>query len=163
MTVNPKLVSKNGNHTGTNKEEKNTDDVIFCCLARHFINDAAQLVQSALHSVTLTNPSLCLDGTNKIVYRARRDESAQDTVSLVSGGGSGHEPSFAAFVGDGLLAASVAGTVFASPSAEQVRNAVMGRVPREKGVCVVVMNYTVCSSLRVVLGSCVDKGPGRRA
>lgn len=45
-------------------------------------------------------------------------------------------------MGDGLLAASVAGTIFASPGAEQVRRAVMGRVPREKGVCVIIMNYT---------------------
>jgi dihydroxyacetone kinase len=41
-----------------------------------------------------------------------------------------------------LLAASVAGTIFASPAAEQIRRAVMGRVPRERGVVLLVMNYT---------------------
>jgi triose/dihydroxyacetone kinase / FAD-AMP lyase (cyclizing) len=63
-------------------------------------------------------------------------------VSIVSGGGSGHEPSFASFVGRGLLSGAVAGTIFASPSAEQVRRCILHRVEREKGVLVVVMNYT---------------------
>ena len=98
---------------------------------------------SALRSLTLTNPSLSLDSAHKIVYRSATDGNHAGQVSIISGGGSGHEPSFAGFVGDGLLAASVAGTIFASPSAEQVRAAVMSRVPCEKGVCVVVMNYTV--------------------
>ncbi|KAH0566110.1 hypothetical protein GP486_000501 [Trichoglossum hirsutum] len=97
---------------------------------------------AALHSVTLTNPSVALDGPNKVIYRrpAKHQEDAQ--VSLVSGGGSGHEPSFSAFVGRGLLSAAVAGTIFASPSAEQIRTAVVDRVDGRKGVLVVVMNYT---------------------
>jgi triose/dihydroxyacetone kinase / FAD-AMP lyase (cyclizing) len=45
-------------------------------------------------------------------------------------------------VGKGLLTAGVAGTIFASPSAEQVRRAVLTRVPTEKGVLVITMNYT---------------------
>lgn len=45
-------------------------------------------------------------------------------------------------MGDGLLSAAVAGTIFASPSAEQIRKAVMSRVETEKGVLVTVMNYT---------------------
>jgi dihydroxyacetone kinase len=107
--------------------------------ARHFINDPTLLVNSALEALTITNPSVALDVENKIVYR-RPGKASQ--VSIVSGGGSGHEPSFGAFVGDGLLAASVAGTIFASPSAEQIRKAVMGRVDTDKGVLVTVMNYT---------------------
>ncbi|PQE25099.1 dihydroxyacetone kinase protein [Rutstroemia sp. NJR-2017a BVV2] len=93
----------------------------------------------ALHALTLTNPSIALDAENKIVYR-RPGHASQ--VSIISGGGSGHEPSFGAFVGDGLLAASVAGTIFASPSAEQIRRAVMSRVDTSKGILVTVMNYT---------------------
>jgi len=63
-------------------------------------------------------------------------------VSIISGGGSGHEPGIAGFVGKGLLTASVAGTIFASPSAEQVRRALLTRIPTEKGVLVITMNYT---------------------
>lgn len=90
--------------------------------------------------MTFTNPSVALDAENKIIYRRPTDGSAR--VSIISGGGSGHEPSFGAYVGEGLLSAAVAGTIFASPSAEQIRKAVMSRVDTEKGVLVTVMNYT---------------------
>jgi len=107
--------------------------------AKHFINDPTHLVNTALHALTLTNPSIALDVENKIVYR-RPGHASQ--VSIISGGGSGHEPSFGGFVGEGLLSAAVAGTIFASPSAEQIRKAVMSRVDGEKGILVTVMNYT---------------------
>lgn len=107
--------------------------------AKHFINDPTRLVTSALRATTLTNPSVAFDEENKIIYR-RPGHASQ--VSIVSGGGSGHEPSFAAFVGDGLLAGAVAGTIFASPSAKQVRRCILQRVESGKGVLVVVMNYT---------------------
>jgi dihydroxyacetone kinase len=109
--------------------------------SKHFINDPTKLVISSLKSLTLTNPLLVFDEKNKIIYRASNTKY-DNQVSIISGGGSGHEPSFAAFVGDGLLAASVSGTIFASPSTEQVRTAILGRVPKKKGVLVVVMNYT---------------------
>ncbi|KAK6438857.1 dihydroxyacetone kinase Dak1 [Oleoguttula sp. CCFEE 5521] len=108
--------------------------------AKHFINDPTHLVLSALKSITLTNPTTALDSSNKILYL--RPDAAAPQVSIVSGGGSGHEPSFAAFVGPGLLSAAVAGTIFASPSAEQIRRCILQRVEKTKGVLVVVMNYT---------------------
>ncbi|KMU89139.1 dihydroxyacetone kinase [Coccidioides immitis H538.4] len=112
-------------------------------LAKHFFNDPTHLVSSALRSLTLTNPSLAFDEENKIIYRRPTgDASTQPKVSIISGGGSGHEPAFAGFVGKGLLTASVAGTIFASPSAEQVRRAVMQRVEVSKGVLIIIMNYT---------------------
>ena len=106
--------------------------------AKHFINDPTHLVNTSLSSIPLTNPSVALDTRNKVIYEA----SPTPSVSLISGGGSGHEPSFSSFVGRGLLTASVAGTIFASPSAEQVRRCISTRVPKERGVLVVVMNYT---------------------
>ena len=121
--------------------------------AKHFINDPTHLVNTALQAVTLTNPGVALDAVNKIVYRRPSHHDSQQRVSIISGGGSGHEPSFAAMVGRGLLSAAVAGTVFASPSAEQVRAAIMARVDNNEpvgasskkegsGVLVTVMNYT---------------------
>ncbi len=119
--------------------------------SKHFINDATHLVNTALRSVTITNPGVALDEDNKIVYRRPYPRHAQK-VSIISGGGSGHEPSFAAMVGPGMLSAAVAGTIFASPSAEQVRAAIMSRVDnnepggsgegKDGGVLVTVMNYT---------------------
>lgn len=93
--------------------------------------------------MTLTNPSVLLDKANKIVYRHPASISTPSNVSVVCGGGSGHEPGFAGYVGHGLLAACVAGTIFASPSAQQIRTALLHRLPHEsKGTLVVATNYT---------------------
>lgn len=110
---------------------------------KHFIDDATHLVHSALHSLTLTNPSVALDLENKIIYRKPTKELLDTPkVSIISGGGSGHEPAFAGFVGKGFLTAAVAGTIFASPSAEAVRRAALSRVPTEKGVFICTFSYT---------------------
>ncbi|ROW09088.1 hypothetical protein VMCG_02951 [Cytospora schulzeri] len=111
---------------------------------KHFINDPTHLVNTALESITFTNPSLGLDTHNKVIYRrpTQNDSSSPPQVSIISGGGAGHEPSFSSMVGKGLLSAAVAGTIFASPSAEQIRAAIMSRVDHERGVLVTVMNYT---------------------
>ncbi|KAL2257214.1 hypothetical protein VTK26DRAFT_508 [Humicola hyalothermophila] len=119
---------------------------------KHFLpSDPSHLVPNSLRSLTLLNPGLALDAANKVVYRRPGYGAPNQKVSIVSGGGSGHEPSFAGMVGPGLLSAAVAGTIFASPSAEQVRAAIMARVDHGGGggagdggggVLVTVMNYT---------------------
>ncbi|CAG8075177.1 unnamed protein product [Penicillium salamii] len=109
---------------------------------KHFFSDPNHLVVTALNSLTLTNPSLALDKQNKIIFRRPDAPRRANKVSIVTGGGSGHEPAFAGFVGHGLCDASVAGTIFASPSAEQIRRAAIDRVPTEDGVFIIPMNYT---------------------
>ncbi|RHZ52671.1 putative dihydroxyacetone kinase (DakA) [Aspergillus thermomutatus] len=108
---------------------------------KHFFDDANHLVQTALHALTLTNPSLAFDSKHKVIFR-RPDASRKSKVAIISGGGSGHEPAFAGYVGHGLLDASAAGSIFASPSAEQIRHAAMNCVDHEKGVLIIPMNYT---------------------
>ncbi|KAI9370791.1 Dak1 domain-containing protein [Aspergillus egyptiacus] len=108
---------------------------------KHFFSDPNHLVQTALNSLTLTNPSLAYDSENKIIFR-RAEVAKKGKVAIVSGGGSGHEPAFAGYVGQGLLDASAAGTIFASPGAEQIRIAAMERVNNEAGVLIIPMNYT---------------------
>jgi dihydroxyacetone kinase len=76
-----------------------------------------------------------------VVYYANVDEMAARQVTLVSGGGSGHEPGFAGMVGEHGLAASVCGHVFASPSSSQVLAAIE-RVQSPHGTLVVILNYT---------------------
>jgi dihydroxyacetone kinase len=71
-----------------------------------------------------------------VIYR--KNESR---VALLSGGGSGHEPSHAGFVGHGLLDCAVAGNVFASPNVAQIRRG-LDLVTKDKGALMVVMNYT---------------------
>lgn len=107
-----------------------------------FFDNDADLITKALSGLTTINTSLRLDISNKIVYRSTGSKDSTSKVSIVSGGGSGHEPGFAGLVGKGLLTASVCGTIFASPSAEQIRQALLTRVPVEKGVLVLTMNYT---------------------
>jgi dihydroxyacetone kinase len=109
---------------------------------KHFSNDPTALVSAALRAATYTNPSLTFDAAQKTV--SLRDAASQPTVALISGGGSGHEPSFAGFVGNGFLTAAVAGSVFASPSAEQVFRAIrrVGSAQPERGILVIIMNYT---------------------
>ncbi|KAI3148513.1 hypothetical protein CBS147325_3666 [Penicillium roqueforti] len=109
---------------------------------KHFFADPDHLVLTALNSLTLTNPSLALDQQHKIIFRRPDAPRRANKVSIVTGGGSGHEPAFAGFVGHGLCDASVAGTIFASPSAEQIRRAVIDRVPTDNGVLIIPMNYT---------------------
>lgn len=62
-------------------------------------------------------------------------------VTLISGGGSGHEPAFAGYVGDGMLTAAVCGGVFASPAASAVLEAIRAACG-PLGCLVLVMNYT---------------------
>ncbi|KAL4779498.1 Dak1 domain-containing protein [Aspergillus varians] len=110
-------------------------------LTKHFFSDPTHLVLTALNSLTLTNPSLALDHENKIIFR-RPEVVKKGKVAIVTGGGSGHEPAFAGYVGQGLCDASVAGTIFASPSAEQIRIAAIERVNHQQGVLIIPMNYT---------------------
>ncbi|OQD74742.1 hypothetical protein PENDEC_c009G04755 [Penicillium decumbens] len=109
---------------------------------KHFFTDPTHLVMTALNSITLTNPSLAFDAEHKIVYRRPDAPRKAKKVSIVTGGGSGHEPAFAGYVGQGLCDAAVAGTVFASPSAEQIRRAAIDRVPTDAGVLIIPNNYT---------------------
>lgn len=84
-----------------------------------------------------------MDEANKIVYRNPARATPDRHVAVVSGGGSGHEPGYSGFVGAGLLSACVCGTIFASPSTDQIRKCLMRRVPADsQGILVVVMNYT---------------------
>ena len=115
--------------------------------------DPTLLVDTALQSIILTNPSVALDAKNKIVYL---DTEQPAQVSVVSGGGSGHEPSFAAFVGRGLLTAAVAGKILTSPDPEQVEVAMKNRVPGENGILAIVMNNQVKEK---ILCSFRDKTP----
>ncbi|EPQ56353.1 dihydroxyacetone kinase [Gloeophyllum trabeum ATCC 11539] len=105
---------------------------------KHFLNTAPTLVLDSLEGLARLNPALALDPTEKVVYVQSPDRSK---VALICGGGSGHEPAHAGFVGDGILTAAVCGSVFASPNAVQVRRAI-DLVDNDKGTLIIVKNYT---------------------
>ncbi|WP_300341504.1 dihydroxyacetone kinase subunit DhaK [Fusobacterium sp.] len=70
-----------------------------------------------------------------------RKEKKNNKVALISGGGSGHEPSHAGFVGYGMLDGAVAGEVFTSPSADKVYEAIKA-VNCGAGVLLIIKNYS---------------------
>ncbi|KAK3306832.1 Dak1 domain-containing protein [Chaetomium strumarium] len=105
---------------------------------RHLFSSLEGLVPKALRGIVASNPRLNLDEANRVVFDPA---SPRSTVSIISGGGSGHEPAWAGYVGSNMLAASVAGDVFASPSTKQILAAV-DAVPSDKGTLLVITNYT---------------------
>ncbi|MEX2518409.1 MAG: dihydroxyacetone kinase subunit DhaK [Paracoccaceae bacterium] len=109
---------------------------------KQFMNARETLVTEALDGMLrLSGGKLArLDGFPhiKVVIRADWD---RERVALVSGGGSGHEPSHAGFVGAGMLTAVVCGDVFASPSVDAVLAGILA-VTGEAGCLLIVKNYT---------------------
>jgi dihydroxyacetone kinase len=107
-----------------------------------FVNAKDDLVKEAIDGLLACSGGTLarLDGYPhiKVVYRANWDRSK---VALVSGGGSGHEPAHAGFVGAGMLTAAICGEVFASPSVEAVLAGIL-EVTGEAGCLLIVKNYT---------------------
>jgi ATP-dependent dihydroxyacetone kinase len=109
---------------------------------KHFINAKENLVTEAIDGLLRTGTGRLarLDGYPHIKVVVRTDWS-RDKVALVSGGGSGHEPSHAGFVGQGMLTAAVCGDVFASPSVDAVLAGILA-VTGKSGCLLIVKNYT---------------------
>ncbi|MFK7878719.1 dihydroxyacetone kinase subunit DhaK [Roseobacter sp.] len=107
-----------------------------------FVNGKDTLVTDAIDGLlAASNGALYrLDGYPhiKVVCRSDWDKS---NVALISGGGSGHEPAHAGFVGEGMLTAAVCGEVFASPSVDAVLAGILA-VTGEAGCLLIVKNYT---------------------
>ena len=70
-----------------------------------------------------------------------RKELNRDKVAVISGGGSGHEPSFAGYIGKGMLDGVAAGAIYTSPAADHIYEAIKA-VAGDKGVLMIPMNYT---------------------
>lgn len=105
---------------------------------RHLFKSSEGLVDKCLRGLITYNPSLSLDESNRVVFDTAYDRSK---VSIISGGGSGHEPAWAGYVGENLLAASVQGDIFASPSTRQILSSIES-VASDAGAILVITNYT---------------------
>lgn len=107
-----------------------------------FINNKENTVTEAVDSVVATSDGKLarLDGYPHIRVVVRRDWD-KSKVALVSGGGSGHEPAHAGFVGEGMLTAAICGDVFASPSVDAVLAGLLA-VTGPEGCLLIVKNYT---------------------
>lgn len=106
---------------------------------KKIINNPDLVVEDMLEGMTYAYPQYIrkLENANVVV----RSTPKQGKVALISGGGSGHEPSHGGYVGYGMLDGAVAGAVFTSPTPDQVFEAIKA-VATPAGVLLVVKNYT---------------------
>ena len=102
------------------------------------MNTAESFVYDMCHGMAKAHPELEFVEKYKVVKKKVID---RDKVTLISGGGSGHEPAHAGFVGTGMLDAAVCGDIFASPSQIQVYNA-LKMTASKKGTLMIVKNYS---------------------
>jgi ATP-dependent dihydroxyacetone kinase len=108
-----------------------------------FVNGTESLVVDAIDGLLRSSGGANLarlDGYPGIKVVLRTDHRP-GRVAIVAGGGSGHEPAHASFVGKGMLTAAVCGEVFASPSVDAVFAAIMA-VTGKGGCLVIIKNYT---------------------
>jgi dihydroxyacetone kinase-like protein len=106
---------------------------------KKFINDPADVVKESLAGLAAAHPDLVrVDFENQIVVRK---DAPTGKVAIISGGGSGHEPTHGGFVGAGMLDAACPGEVFTSPVPDQMLAATKA-VDGGAGVVHIVKNYT---------------------
>lgn len=107
---------------------------------KKIINDPNQVVQDMITGMISAAPDQLkrVEGTTVIV---RKDTPTSKKVGLLSGGGSGHEPAHAGYIGKGMLDAAVLGEVFTSPSVDQVYEGIKA-VDSGEGVFLIIKNYT---------------------
>ncbi|WP_286904316.1 dihydroxyacetone kinase subunit DhaK [Clostridium sp. UBA1652] len=107
---------------------------------KKIINNPELVVEDMLSGMVAAHPDYVRKLENATVL-VRANSSVQGKVALVSGGGSGHEPSHGGYVGKGMLDGAVAGAVFTSPTPDQVYEAIKA-VDSGNGVLLVIKNYT---------------------
>lgn len=105
---------------------------------KKLINDPTTVVREMCAGIVLAHPELEMDVKYKVIHKK---ELNKGKVTLISGGGSGHEPAHAGFVGKGMLDAAVCGDVFASPSQIQVYKAIQ-QTASDAGTLLIIKNYS---------------------
>src|SRR5262245_43953895 len=108
---------------------------------KKLINRPEAVVEEMVEGLVAVYPGLRRLPGYTVLVRADLPETAARPVAVISGGGSGHEPAHAGYVGRGMLSAAVAGDVFTSPSPDTVLAAIRATTgPR--GALLIVKNYT---------------------
>eukprot|EP00282_Hemiselmis_andersenii_P044001 CAMPEP_0172061768 /NCGR_PEP_ID=MMETSP1043-20130122/8668_1 /TAXON_ID=464988 /ORGANISM="Hemiselmis andersenii, Strain CCMP441" /LENGTH=457 /DNA_ID=CAMNT_0012721611 /DNA_START=53 /DNA_END=1423 /DNA_ORIENTATION=+ len=109
--------------------------------AKKFLNKPEAAVEEMVQGAIAYERSLTRIADLHVLARADYPSKQNSQVAIISGGGSGHEPAHAGFVGEGMLTAAVLGGVFASPSASAVLSAILA-VAGKPGCLLIVKNYT---------------------
>lgn len=106
---------------------------------KKLINNPENVVDEMMEGIYLANKDKLnlIEGFN-VVYRKNISENK---VALISGGGSGHEPAHAGYVGQGMLDAAVSGSVFTSPTPDAIFEGIKA-IDRAKGILMIIKNYS---------------------
>ncbi|MCU1340420.1 MAG: dihydroxyacetone kinase [Bryobacterales bacterium] len=108
---------------------------------KKLVNDPRNVVREMLEGLVDLTPGVALLDRENVVIRAGLPGPESRKVAVISGGGAGHEPAHAGYVGTGMLHAAVVGDVFTSPSVDAVFAAIQA-VGGPKGVVLIIKNYT---------------------
>ena len=108
---------------------------------KKIMNQPSDIVTEMVQGLVRSYPELLkqIPETEAVVYN--QDLNCHPQVGLISGGGSGHEPAHAGFVGDGMLTAAVCGQVFTSPTPDQIYAAIKA-ADAGRGVFMIIKNYS---------------------
>lgn len=106
---------------------------------KKLINVVDNVVEEMIEGMVMAHPDRIkrVEGTNVLI----RKDAPVDKVAVISGGGSGHEPAHAGFIGSGMLDGAVPGQMFTSPTPDQVLECIKA-TDSGKGVFMIVKNYT---------------------
>ena len=112
-------------------------------MSQFFYNQRENLVNDAIEGAIIASPwnNLARLETDPAIRIVVRRDLVKSRVAVISGGGAGHEPAHAGFVGKGMLTAAVCGDLFASPSVDAVLTAIQA-VTGDAGCLLIVKNYT---------------------
>ncbi|WP_250475737.1 dihydroxyacetone kinase family protein [Caballeronia sp. GAFFF1] len=108
---------------------------------KKLINSPHDVVREMLEGVARQAPHVAILGAENVLVRREQTEATDRPVSVISGGGSGHEPAHGGYVGAGMLSAAVCGEVFTSPSTDAVLAAIRATAG-SRGAVLIVKNYT---------------------
>ena len=108
---------------------------------KKIINEPGNVVPEMVDGLVRAYPQYLRQIPETMAVIRSNEDSMAGKVGIVSGGGSGHEPSHAGFVGPGMLSGAVCGQVFTSPTPDQIYEAIKA-ADHGKGVFLVVKNYS---------------------
>ena len=91
---------------------------------KKFINRPEHVVEEMLQGLVVLHPGSARLLGHKVMVRTDAEQARDAQVAVLSGGGSGHEPAHARYIGGGMLSAAVLGEVFTSPSSDSVLAAI---------------------------------------
>lgn len=109
--------------------------------SKKLINSADSVVSQSVEGFLMMNPNMKRLGKLNVLVRADIDVTKNQYVSILTGGGAGHEPAHAGYIGPGMISCAVLGNVFASPSVASILSGIRA-VAGSTGVLLVVKNYT---------------------